>query len=73
MFGLGGWWVWDHLIRTSAYAVVEMEHIQVSAPLSGIIESLSVKEDGNYEAGTTAFSIVDRESRNALETAQLRL
>lgn len=73
LLGIGGWWIWDHIIRTSAYALVDVEQIHIAAPLSGMIESLSVKEDGNYEAGTTAFSVVDRETRNALETAQLRL
>ena len=73
LFGIGGWWIWDHFIRTSAYALVDVQQVQIAAPLGGMIESLSVKEDGNYEAGTIAFSIVERETRNALQTAQLRL
>jgi len=70
---LAGWWLWDHIIRTSAYAVVEVEQVQVAAPLSGLIESLGVKEDSSYESGALVFSMVDQDARNALETARLRL
>ena len=73
LFGIGSWWVWDRVVRTSAYAIVEVDHIQVSASLSGVIESMSIKEDGDYEAGTVLFSILDRETRHELETLQLQL
>ncbi len=73
IFGVAGWWSWERFVRTSAYAVVEVDQIQVSAPLSGVIESMSIREDGDYEAGTVVFSVLDRDSRNELETLQLQL
>lgn len=73
LFALVGWWVWDQFLRTSAYAIVEVDEIQVSAPLMGLIESMGVKEDGEYEAGTIAFTIVDRDTRDELGTLRLRL
>lgn len=73
LFTIGSWWFWDHFIRTSAYAVVEVDQMQVSAPLSGVIQSMSIREDGDYEGGTVAFSILDRDSRNEQERLQLQL
>jgi len=73
LFGIGSWWVWDRVVNTSAYAVVEVDQIQMSASLSGVIESMGIKEDGDYEAGTVLFSILDRETRHELETLQLQL
>ena len=70
---VGLWWGWDHLLRTSAYALVEVDQVQVCAPLTGLIESMGVMEDGDYEAGTIAFSLADRDARNELETLQLQL
>ncbi len=70
---VGLWWGWDHFLRTSAYALVEVDQIQICAPLTGLIESMGVMEDGDYEAGTVAFSLVDRDARNELETLQLQL
>ncbi|MHC4697318.1 MAG: hypothetical protein ACYTFA_11295 [Planctomycetota bacterium] len=60
-------------MRTNAYALVEVDQIQVCAPLTGLIESMGVMEDGDYEAGTIAFSLEDRDARNELETPQLQL
>ena len=73
VFGLSGWWIWDQFLRTSGHAVVMMDEILVAAPLAGLIESMRVKEDGEYEAGTIAFTVVDRDSRDELETLQLHL
>ncbi len=73
VFAVGLWWGWDHFLRTSAYALVEVDQIQVCAPLTGLIESMGVMEDGDYEAGTVVFSLVDRDARNELETLQLQL
>ena len=73
VLSIGLWWGWDHFLRTSAYAVVEVDQIQVCAPLTGLIESMGVMEDGDYEAGAVAFSLVDRDARNELETLQLQL
>ncbi len=73
VLSIGLWWGWDHFLRTSAYAVVEVDQIQVCAPLTGLIESMRVMEDSDYEAGTVAFSLVDRDARNELETLQLQL
>ncbi len=68
-----GWWIWDAFVRTSAYAVVEVEQVEVAAPLSGLIESMRVREDGDYDAETTAFAIVDRSTRDELEALQIQL
>lgn len=45
----------------------------MSTPLGGVIQAMSVREDGDYEAGTVVFSVLDRDSRNGLETLQLQL
>ncbi len=68
-----GTWAWEQFIRTSAYAVVEAESLYISSPISGFIESLSVIEDQSYESGFVACSISNREARDELESAQLRL
>lgn len=73
LLGLLLGWVWDHFLRTSAHAIVKVDEIQISAPLTGLIASMGVKEDGRYEAGTIAFTIVDRDARDELETLQLQL
>ncbi len=73
VLSIGLWWGWDHFLRTSAYALVEVDQIQICAPLTGLMESMGVMEDGDYEAGTVAFSLVDRDARNEVETLQLQL
>ncbi len=69
---VGLWWGWDHFLRTSAYAVVEVDQIEVCAPLTGLIESMGVMEDGDYQAGTVAFSLVERDARNSISPSMWR-